>query len=228
MYRDSLKETIKYKISQVLDIPVKDSVIDTKKQTGMSSYPKMLFKSYISDTEIEVIDYDKYDIKGKEVPPILDNVVGLYICNATKKSKVVAYDESKGVITLADNQLGSKMVEYINELIIETDNQSEDSEDYIFITSLHNFSRRLSDTLVEDYRRFQIGVFCNEDPNENKCNYYMEVLRKEFDRDFQIIDSEFKKTKEIAYIFNPVKFDVEENGKLNRVVYGSVMIKTYK
>ena len=228
MYRDSLKETIKYKISQVLDIPVKDSVIDTKKPTGMSSYPKMLFKSYISETEIQVIDYDTYDIKGREVPPILDNVVGLYICNATKKSEIVAYDESKGVITLADNQLGSKMVEYINELIIETDNQVEDTEDYILITSLHNFSRRLNNNLVEDYRRFQIGVFCNEDPNENKCNYYMEILRRDFDRDFQIVDSDFKKTKDTAYVYSPIKFDVEENGKLNRVVYGSVMIKTYK
>lgn len=229
-YKDILKDTIKNKISQVVDIPVFDSVKDTEKLPCLKpqlEYPKMLFLEYLEENKIKVIDYQQYDIKGINVAPKMDNIIGLYICHATKKSEILDYDGVEGVITLADNNLGLDLVEYMDELIIEQEVQPKEIRDYIFITSLSNFSKRLNQNVVEEYRRFEIGIFCYDDENENKCNYYMNVLKNEFDTDFEILGSDTK-AKKMAYIFNPLKFNVTINGEENRVVYGSIMIKTYK
>lgn len=223
MYRDILKETIKDKIRKVLDIPVRDSILDEEiKEDKKFKYPKLLISEKINSTTIKVIDFEKYDKMGVEKSPILKNIVGLYVCNATVKSLIKSYDN--GVMILEDNSMDS-MVEYIDELTIES--ESEDcqlgNKDYIYVTSLHNFNRKINYNVSEVYRRFEIGLFCYDDPNESKCNNYMEILRDEFDSDFKLLES-----KDFAYIFNPINFDVEENGRLNRVVYGSIMIKTYK
>jgi hypothetical protein len=221
IYEDKLKNTIIAKIKKVVNIPVIDSVED-KVSRSVVSYPKMLFMEQIDKLTIRVVDYEIYDKMEVEKPPLLENVVGLYICNATSKSLIKSYDSEKGIIVL-ESGLGS-MVEGMDELIIESDKPTEEKiEDYIYVTSLSNFSRKLNYSTVEVFRRFEIGVFCYDDKNENKCNYYMEVLRSEFDRDFNLLNS-----NETAYISNAMKFDVVENGKLNRVVYGSILLKTYK
>lgn len=230
VYKDILKENIKNKISKVVDIPVLDSVKETNNLPSLQpklEYPMMLFLEYLEENKIKVIDYQQYDKKGINVAPKLEDIIGLYICNATNKSEILDYDGIKGVITLADNHLGLDMVEYMDELIIEQEVQPKEIKDYIFVTSLSNFSKRLNHNVVEDYRRFEIGIFCYDDENENKCNYYMDVLKSEFDTDFEILDSDTK-AKKMAYIFNPLKFNVTINGEENRVVYGSIMIKTYK
>lgn len=219
-YRDILKDTIKNKIENIVDIPVLDTVVDKVFIKNKTLYPKMIFVKKLDDTVIQVIDYETYDLKGVEKPPILNNVVGLYISNATSKSEIIEYNN--GILVL-DKELDS-MNEYIDELnIVESEQPTVSTEDYIHITSLHNFNNRKNAKLVEVFRRFEIGVFCYDDPNESKCNYYMEILRDEFDKDFTILDS-----KDVAYIYNPMKFDVVENGKLNRIIYGSIMLKTYK
>lgn len=230
VYKDILKENIKNKISKVVDIPVLDSVKETDNLPSLQpklEYPMMLFLEYLEENKIKVIDYQQYDKKGINVAPKLEDIIGLYICNATNKSEILDYDGIEGVITLADNHLGLDMVEYMDELIIEQEVQPKEIKDYIFVTSLSNFSKRLNHNVVEDYRRFEIGIFCYDDENENKCNYYMDVLKSEFDTDFEILGSDTK-AKKMAYIFNPLKFNVTINGEENRVVYGSIMIKTYK
>lgn len=225
MYVDILKETIKNKIRSVLDIPVVDTIIEEKDYlTEVNEYPKLLISEIVDSKTIRVINYDKYDKMGIEEIPILNDIVGLYVCNATTKYLIESYDN--GIMVLEGESMDS-MVEYIDELTIES-NDSDGGKlkkdmDYIYVTSLHNFNRKLNYSVSEVYRRFEIGVFCYNDPDESKCNNYMEILRDVFDSDFELLN-----TKDFAYIFNPIKFDIENNGKINRVVYGSIMIKTYK
>lgn len=222
--RDNLKHTIINNIKKNIDIKVLDTLIGTEENTSME-YPRMIFKSYISENEIEVIDYNEYDKKSIEKHPILENVIGLnlLIDGTNNKSKIINY--SNGIITL-ENSL--KLNEYISELIISSkDTIPQENEDYVYISSLHDMSKRLNYSLKECYRRFEIGLFVYNDANQEKSSYYMERISSSLDRDFLIYDINGNKIDK-AYIFNPIKFDIEENGKTNRVIYGSIMIKVYK
>lgn len=223
MYIDILKETIKHKINNVLNIPVKDTIVtEDKLEDKKIKFPKLLVSEKIDSNTIKVIDLHKYDTMGVEETPVLKDIVGLYVCNTTVKSLVKSYDN--GIIMLEDDIIDS-IVEYIDEFTIESSDEDckIENKDYIYITSLHNFNRKLNYNVSEVYRRFEIGLFCYDDPDESKCNKYMDILRDEFESDFKLLNS-----NDSAYIFNPMKFDVVENGKLNRVIYGSIMIRTYK
>ncbi|MGL4999673.1 MAG: hypothetical protein ACRC5T_11950 [Cetobacterium sp.] len=221
--KDILKETIKNKLERVLDIPVKITTLKQKIETR-DIFPKMIFMERVGDLMIRVVDYEIYDKMGVEKPPVLENIVGLYICNATSKSLISSYDEVNGIV-VTETEL-APMVESIDELIIESEAESTDTEDCVYITSLHSFNNRKSANLVEVFRRFELGLFCYDDDDEAKCNHYMELIRDEFDKDFQL-EYETKRGN-TAYINSPMRFDVVENGKLNRIVYGSIMLKTYK
>ncbi len=226
--RDHLKRTIIDKISKVVEIEVKDNLIENK--TKAITYPKLIFKEYSTDGGIKVIDFEKYDMYGIEEAPILDNVVGLYVCDNDTNNKSLIKGYSNGLLILGDNGLGYELVEYMSELTILSspdDVVTEDSTDYIYVSSLYNLNKRLSYNSKEVFRRFEIGVFIYDDPTQDKCNYYMDTISSVLDRDFKVVDEDGVKV-DYAYIYNPIKFDVEENGKTNRVVYGSVMIKTYK
>lgn len=228
MYYDELKQTIIRKLRDRLDIIVLDKIedLDTSSKT---EYPKMLFVGYLDNNKksIRVIDYITYDTKGVEVPPDLQNVVGLYIHSSTNKSLIKSYDN--GIMVLEDNQLGSKMDEYIDELVIESaNNEPEKLKDYVYVSSLHNVNKRLNLSVVEMFRRFQIGVYCYDDPNENKANYYMKEIYDCLDKDLQVINEQGNITRNMANIYNPLKFEVTENGKSDRVIYGSIMYRTYK
>lgn len=223
MYKDILKESIISKIRKILDIPVRDNILhEDSKNDKQFSFPKLLIKNIISENEIEVIDFKSYDEMGLETIPSLKNTIGLYLCIDDNRFLITDYVD--GIIVL-ENEISNTIVEYVDVCEIVSENACEKTEinDYVYVSSISNFGRRLNYKLTETYRRFEIGIFCYNDPNESKCNYYMEKLRDEFSFDFKLIES-----NELAYIFNPIKFDIVENGRLNRVIYGSIMIKTYK
>lgn len=228
MYYDELKQTIIKKLNDKLDIQVLDNLenLDTVAKT---EYPKMLFVEYLDIDKkiIRVIDYITYDTKGVEVAPNLQNIVGLYIHSSVNKSLIKSYDN--GVMVLEDSQLGSQMNEYIDELIIESDNnETVKPKDYVYISSLHNMNKRLNKSVVELFRRFEVGVYCYDDTNENKANEYMKAIYECLDEDLQIVDEQGNITKYMANIYSPLKFEVTENGKSDRVIYGSIMYRTYK
>lgn len=226
--RDHLKRTIIDKISKVVEIEVKDNLVENK--TKAITYPKLIFEEYSTEGGISVIDFEKYDMYGIEEKPILNNVVGLYVCDNDTNNKSLIKGYENGILILGDDGLGSKLVEYMSELTILSNSDdvvTEEEKDYIYVSSLHNLNRRLNYTTKEIYRRFEIGIFIYDDPNQDKSNYYMDCISSVLDRDF-IVTNENNERVDYAYIYNPLKFDVEENGKTNRVVYGSIMIKTYK
>ncbi|MGL5100827.1 MAG: hypothetical protein ACRC6B_12500 [Fusobacteriaceae bacterium] len=221
---DYLKGTIMNKIRSCLDIKVTDIVIpkDEDIETKIAEFPKLLFIGYEGDNGIKVADLDYFINYGTYEQPVLENVEGLSIYNMGRESTIVSWEGN--ILTLTDNGLGSDMIVDIDELVIGSPVE-EGTEDYIYVKSLHNLSKRLNKLTVEDFRRFEIGIFVYEDSNENKSNYYMSELRGEFDEDFTIKEAERTKS---AYIQSPLKFEVTEDGKTNRIIYGSIMIKTYK
>ncbi|MGL5049008.1 MAG: hypothetical protein ACRC6E_00040, partial [Fusobacteriaceae bacterium] len=190
-------------------------------ETKIVEFPKLLFIGYEGENSIRVADLDYFINYGTYKQPVLESVEGLSIYNMDRESTIVSWEE--GILTLTDNGLGSDMIVDIDELVIGNPTE-EVVDDYIYVKSLHNMSKRLNKTVVEDFRRFEFGMFVYDDANENKSNYYMSKLRDEFDEDFKI-EGESRK---YAYIYSPLKFEVEEDGKSNRAIYGSVMIKTYK
>lgn len=223
MYKDILKENIISKIRKILDIPVIDNILhEDNKNDKQFSFPKLLIKKIISETEIEVIDFKSYDEMGLDIIPSLKNIVGLYLCIDEELFLITDYID--GTIIL-EKEIPNTIVEYVDvcEIVANKTCEKNEVNDYMYVSSISNFGRRLNYKLTETYRRFEIGIFCYNDPNESKCNYYMEKLRDEFSSDFKLVES-----NELAYIFNPIKFDIVENGRLNRVIYGSIMIKTYK
>ncbi|MGL5960674.1 MAG: hypothetical protein ACRCZ0_01795, partial [Cetobacterium sp.] len=82
-HKDILKDTIKNKLEKILDIPVKTTSYKEPVVGTRAIYPKMIFMERVGDLMIRVVDYEIYDKMGVEKPPKLENIVGLYICNAT-------------------------------------------------------------------------------------------------------------------------------------------------
>lgn len=217
---DNLKNTIIKKIKSKVDIPVKDNLLEDS--TELENI-KFLIKNKIDDNKIEVISYDMYDVYGKEIHPEFSDVNDLVVKIGESKFNVINYRE--GILDLEGSLEGVDIHEHYTTLEIVGKVNTEKLEDYIYVSSLHAFNKRLNATTNEYYRRFEIGVFVYNDPCQNKCRKYLKQISSAINKDFNIIDDEGKNI-DYAYIFNPMKFDVEENGKLNRVLYGSIMLKT--
>ena len=223
-YRDNIKYTIQRKIEE-LGIPVKLSYIEDLDEPPIGDFPKLLFDESVGDG-FKVIDFESYDKFGRVVEPNLIDIVGLFMCTDTVTSEIVDYTDN--IITLKE-PINKSMVKYMSELTIQKGTHREDiNGDYCFISSLFSRTKRLNAIVVEHYRRYEIGIFCKNDEDEAKMYRYMTQLGDIFDKDFVILDSKGEPTKEIAYIFTPLKFDITEHGRQDRLIYGSMMIKTYK
>lgn len=221
-------------IKDVVNIPVTDSKIEVPTIEKEEVTYKVIFDSYVDNdtTKLKILDYNKLDLLGVKTPPIFNiDIQGFYVFSENSSSEILSYDDKIGILSLK-NELGSILEGQISELTIKVDETmpNESVSDYIYVRSLHNINRRLNIPNRELYRRFEIGIFCYSDANEDKANYYMEKIRTALDRNFPIYDSNSKEERnkiDDAYITNPLKFEVVEDGKLDRVVYGTIMVQTY-
>ncbi|MGL5962556.1 MAG: hypothetical protein ACRCZ0_11505 [Cetobacterium sp.] len=224
-YRDNIKESIKTMIENKLGLPVKTSYLDEVEPKNVLTYPKLLFKENVGEG-LRVIDLDVYDRTGKEVEPELLDIVGLFVCTNNVSSEIIDYTDN---VIVLKKPINLSMVEYMSELTIQGDTHiTEGVDDYFFISSLFSRVRRLNGSTTEHYRRFEIGIFCRGDEDESKSNYYTTELGGIFDKDFVIFGEDNVDTGEIAYIVDSIKFDVVEQGKQDRLIYGSFMVRTYK
>lgn len=227
-FYDDLKQTVVKMIKKEIDIPVLVSPIETTNKDKNKQYPKLLFKSYDLDsyTRFNVINYDIYDKYNREEIPIFDySVIGLYILCCGKEYKIVGY--SKGILEIDAPILN--LSEYNDEIIIKEEGINiQDSKDYILVTCPYNYDRTMNANTITNFRRFQLDIYIYNDISEDKIIYYSKILNKLFARDFQIIDKNNKKIKgQIAYIYSQLTFDVTEYNITNKILRGSMLIKTY-
>lgn len=231
MYFDNMKYTIMKMIEDGLGIKVVDAPLkQLPQESDTREYPKLLFKSYVGDsiTDFNVIDYNSYDMYDKEVVPQLEGIVGLSVYNTSNRlsSKIVGYDN--GILN-TETGVGAKMYKYSDELVIMQSEEDKEGEknDYVIVSSIYNFNKTLTGSVVEEYRRFDIMLFTYDDLNADKSNSIMRKLQDVFKRDFILMDNTGKKTRECVYISNQLKFDISEYNITNRVIRGSMLLKTY-
>lgn len=225
-YYDELKQTIIKMIQWDIDIPVLDSPIENNVTNKKFKFPILLFKSYYRNEKhiINVIDYKYYDKFGKEkIPKIKQSLKGMYVICNNQKYKIVEYNNGK--LELETNIYN--LSEYNDMIVIEEENE-EIKKDFILITSPYNYNRTMNANTVENFRRFQIDIFLYNDLDEDKVTYYTKKLHKIFERDFQILDRySLKINGQFAYIQDQLSFDIPEYNISNKIVRGSMLIRTY-
>lgn len=227
-YYDELKYTIIKMIQQKLNISILDSPIENKINSKEYKFPILLFKSYHKNikNKFNVIDYEKYDIYGiEDIPNINVSIKDMYIVFENHRYKIINYNN--GVLEI-DTDIDN-LSNYNDAFIIESFGEDLDTtKDYIIVSSQYSYDNRIDYNTVENFRRFQIDLFLYNDLHDNKSTYYIKEIQKIFDRDFQILDKNGKKiNRQFAYIHSNLYFDVVEYNMTNKIIRGSMLIRTY-
>lgn len=227
-FYDELKNTIIKMIQQKLDIKVTDSPIGKKLKNKEFQFPIFLFKSYYRNTKhkFNVIDYEKYDTYGiEDIPKIDFSIKNMYIIYENQRYKIISYNNGVLEIETDINNLSKDNDTFVIETFGEDINVEKD---FILVSSPYSYDNRLDYNTVENFRRFQIDIFVYNDLHDNKNIYYRKEIQKIFDRDFQILDKNGKKiNKQFAYIQSQLYFDVVEYNASNKIIRGSMLIRTY-
>lgn len=227
-YYDELKYTIIKMIQQKLNISILDSPIENKISSKEYKFPILLFKSYHKNikNKFNVIDYEKYDIYGiEDIPNINVSIKDMYIVFENHRYKIINYNNGLLEIDTDIDNLSN----YNDAFIIESFGENLDTtKDYIIVSSQYSYDNRIDYNTVENFRRFQIDLFLYNDLHDNKSTYYIKEIQKIFDRDFQILDKNGKKiNRQFAYIHSNLYFDVVEYNITNKIIRGSMLIRTY-
>lgn len=227
-FYDELKNTIIKMIQQKLDIIVTDSPIGKKVKNKEFQFPILLFKSYYRNEKhkFNVIDYEKYDTYGiEDIPKIDFSIKNMYIIYENQRYKIISYNNGILEIETDIDNLSKNNDTFIIETFGEDINVEKD---FILVSNPYSYDNRLDYNTVENFRRFQIDVFVYNDLHDNKNIYYRKEIQRIFDRDFQILDKNGKKIKkQFAYIQSQLYFDIVEYNTSNKIIRGSMLIRTY-
>lgn len=227
---DDIKYTIMYMLNKNGYI-VTDTPIDFDKKMPLNiEFPNILFKSYDEDyTKINIIDYDYYNKYGEEKIPNFDiDIINNYLILDNIKVRIIDYDKEFGTIT-TDKVLSKTLFPYNDMLYISVDDEEiKKNEDVIFLSSSYSYMVNKNINVIEYYRRFNFNVFIFDDIGDNKAIEYMKSLYSIFERDFPLLDKNYEMTKKYGYIANPLTFDITETNITNKILRGSILIRTYK
>lgn len=229
-YYDELKYTIIKMIQKQLNITVLDSPVEKNINNKKYEFPILLFKSYYNNNEknkFNIIDYEKYDTYGIEEMPNLDISIikDMYVIFDGQRYKIINYNNGVLEIDTVINNLSA----YNDMFMIESFGEDIDlTKDYIIVSSPYSYDNRIDYNTVENFRRFQIDIFLYNDLNDSKVTYNTQEIQRLFNRDFQILDKSGNKIKkQFAYIQSNLTFDIVEYNISNKIVRGSMLIRTY-
>lgn len=216
----ALKNTIMDMLRNKLQISITDKLNDNKDKNELSQV--VLFKEYISDNELRIVDYDIYIKYGKDKIPTIDNLEGASLFKENGEETIIKRYEN-GILELELPLYN--LLEYNDKLYISS--PSEINNDFIYIHSAYNYARTMNQNTIEYFRRFNIDIFIYDDDEERKVDYYSEVIHSLFERSFVIRD-EYKNIVDVAHIQSQLSFNVTEYNLSNKILRGSMLIKTYK
>lgn len=230
---DNLKLTIMEKLKENFkDIVITDTPINNDIKTKDYRLPKVLFKDYKDKNHksIEVIDYETYNKYMEEKIPNFNNIniVNLNITeNNEKKSKILEWDDIIGVLKLDKSMSNLHPYNSILYILNDSENVEEVNKDFIFVYSSYNYANTLNKNMVEYFHRFNIDVFIYNDLNNNKIDFYSRKIHEIFNRDFNLLNEDMVLSKDVAYIYNQLSFDMSEYNISNKILRGSMLIRTY-
>lgn len=214
------------------DIVITDTPIQSEIETKEYSIPKVLFKSYKDKKckHLEVIDYEQFDKYGTEKTPNFENIniKDYYLClNEKSKHKIINWDDNVSVFEI-ETPL-KKLYEYND--ILEIKNKDEDmdkliNKDFIYVYSPYNFANTLNKNTVFYNRRFNIDIFIYNDKHNEKIDYYTKEIHNLFSHDFIILNENKEKTRNMAYIYTQLNFNMSEYNISNKIVRGNMLIRT--
>lgn len=227
---DDVKYTIMYMLKKNGYV-VTDTPIDFDKKMPLNTtLPNILFKSYNDDyAKINIIDYDYYSKYGEEKIPNFDiDIVNSYLIIDDYKSKIIDYDKNIGMVTV-EKMLDKTLFPYNDILYISIDdNKIKKKEDIIFLSSSYSYMVNKNINVIEYYRRFNFNIFIFNDMGDDKVTEYITSLYNIFERDFPLLNENYKMSKKYGYIVNPLTFDITETNITNKILRGSILIRTYK
>ena len=230
MKKDFVKLTLIKMVSdlKLQNLIVCDGHIESKNENIPTQYPKMLFKSFIDTTHVEVIDFDKYDTYGEEIPPIIVGDVSgieLQFNNKNIGSVISSYDPTNGIIEI-DKSPSENCFKYNTTITFADVDRKPNSENKIEIYPISTINRVKNKNITEKIRRYDLILFTFKDDNGDLSDYYSDMIQQVLQRDFILLDENYEKTKSIVYIEDQCRFDLLEYNKNNRVVRGTILLKT--
>lgn len=149
----------------------------------------------------------------------------MYVIFDGQRYKIINYNNGVLEIDTVINNLSA----YNDMFMIESFGEDIDlTKDYIIVSSPYSYDNRIDYNTVENFRRFQIDIFLYNDLNDSKVTYNTQEIQRLFNRDFQILDKSGNKIKkQFAYIQSNLTFDIVEYNISNKIVRGSMLIRTY-
>ena len=208
----SLKTTIMEMIKEELNI----EVVDTPIVNGEKTSESLLFVGYIDDlkNKFKVINYNEYDLYGKEV--IVPDLVIESVTIDNIEYKVTDYDGRQGILEL-DEEI-HRLMPYEDKIDL-----SIVGKEFILVTSPYSYTRRLSKSLINYYYRYQFDLFLYDEVNEDRLDDMINKLHNLFSVDFSI-----DKSNSYAFIQSPLTFKRMEFLNTDKVVRGSILLRLDK
>lgn len=237
MISHDLKNTVMKRIQRLVNIPVDDKVNIPVDDIRENNPPSMIGipDRVIIDDIIELRDnvyrlklllYDQYFMYGKKVvaKPNKDWMRKHFFIDEDNSFDRVC------VIGFIDDYVDVKTTGWskIKDAHILITKNEKINKDRITVSSLHTMNRVLNNTTIEYFERFDIRVYVYDDDDEYKIKHYMKLIEKALIRDFQIENHGDEVTRDTAYIYNALKFELDEQNITSRIAYGSILIKYYE
>ena len=208
----SLKTTIMEMIKNELRIEVVDTPIVDGEKTSQS----FLFVDYVDGlkNKFKVINYNEYDLYGREVI-VSDMAIESVTIDGTNY-KVSSYDGRKGILVLEEEI--HRLMPYEDKIDLMTV-----GNEFVLVTSPYSYTRRVNRNTIEYYHRYQFDLFLYDESSEDKLDYIIDKLHMLFSVDFSIDNS-----NSYAFIQSPLTFKRIEFLNTDKVVRGSILLRTYK
>ncbi|MGL5646979.1 MAG: hypothetical protein ACRDDY_03930 [Clostridium sp.] len=228
--KDLVKSTLIKRIEDLKleNLTVNDGHLEEVKPT-QRTFPRMLFKDFVNKDKksIYVVDYERYDKYGKEeIPKIVGDVSGLEVEFDKKviSNVISSYDPTTGVIEF-ENPISDKTFKFKTEVLI-VENVESVGENKVEIYAVSTISTTKNRNITSKLRRYDLVLFTFNDENGDLTNYYIDQIQSTLRRDFLLLDENYEKTKSIVYIEDNCRFDIHDYNKSNRVMRGTVLLKT--
>lgn len=228
---DLVKKTLVKMIKELNlnDIEISDGHIESTENTETRSHPKMFFKKMIDTKNIQVVDFEQYDLYDiEEVPVIIGDISGIEIQFDNKDVGIIAssYDPINGVITIEDELLSEVVFELSTIVTFKETGRKSDCKNKLEIYPISTINVVHNKNITSKVRRYDLMLFTVGDSNGDIVDYYSDEIQKVLRRDFVLLDNSGDKTRSVVYIEDPCRFDLIEYNKDNRVVRGTILLKT--
>jgi hypothetical protein len=224
---DLVKKTIikKLKDLNLSGITIMDGSL--QKEVVQQETKNALFVESIDSVSIKVIDLEEYIVFGLEtIVDFVGDISGfeLQVDGKNTGCIVSSYDPINGIIVV-DKEITEKLFKYATTISL-AELSTEEEINRVEVSAVSTMVSAKNKNISYKTRRYDMMMFVHDDENGDLTNYYVDSIQSALSRDFPLLNSSGQATKCIVYISDSCRFDILQYNKTNRVMRGTILLKT--